>query len=113
MEWWRHMNWKYEDRRIYCTDEKGELMCETTFVRKKNGELDIDHTYVNPTLRGQGMAGKMMVVVAEYLRGKGLKASATCSYANIWLKRHEELYPDILSKDMDDQAVACKINAKH
>src|SRR5665648_1099737 len=95
------MNWKYEDGRIYRTDEKGELMCETTFVRKENGELDIDHTYVNPILRGQGMAGKMMVVVSEYLREKGLKASATCSYANIWLKRHEELYPDILSQDMD------------
>jgi len=107
------MNWKYEDGRIYGTDEKGELMCETTFVRKENGELDIDHTYVNPILRGQGMAGKMMVVVAEYLRKKSLKASATCSSANIWLKRHEKLYPDIISRDMDDQAVACKINVKH
>ena len=107
------MNWKYEDRRVYATDEKGELMCEATFVRKENGELDIDHTYVNASLRGQGMAGEMMVVVAEYLRKKGLKASATCSYANIWLKRHEELYSDILSKDIDDEAAACKINAKH
>jgi len=70
------MNWKYEDRRIYCTDEKGELMCETTFVCKGNGELDIDHTYVNPILRGQGMVGKMMAVVAEYLREIGIKASA-------------------------------------
>lgn len=106
------MNWKYEEGRIYATDEKGELMCETTFVSKENGELNIDHTYVNPILRGQGVAGKMMVVVAEYLREKGLRASATCSYANIWLKRHEESYSDILSKDRD-QAVACKINAKH
>jgi len=107
------VNWKYEAGRIYCTDDKGELMCETAFIRKENGELDLDHTYVNPILRGQGMAGKMMVVVAEYLRKESLKASATCSYANIWLKRHEELYPDILSKDMDAQAVAGKINAKH
>jgi len=36
-----------------------------------------------------------MVIVAEHLRKKGLKASARCSYANIWLKRHKELYPDI------------------
>lgn len=107
------MNWKYEVGRIYGTDEKGELMCEATFNFKENGEIDIDHTYVNPILRGQGVAGEMMVVVANYLREKGLKTTATCSYANIWLKRHKELYPDILSKDMDDQAVACKINAKH
>lgn len=107
------MNWKYEDGRIYSTDEKGELMCETTFKRKENGEINIDHTYVNPILRGQGVAGKMMEVVAEYLREKGLKASATCSYANIWLKRHKEIFSDIISQDLEDQASACKIDAKH
>jgi len=31
------MNWNYEDGRVYGTDEKGELMCETTFDRKENG----------------------------------------------------------------------------
>jgi uncharacterized protein len=96
------MNWKYEGGRIFGTDEQGELMCETTFVRKENGHLDIDHTYVNPILKGQGMGGKMMVVVAEYLRQKGLKASATCPFAKKWLKRHEEFYTDILSQDMDN-----------
>ncbi len=107
------MDWKYGDGRIYSTDENGELMCETTFVSKKNGELVIDRTYVNPILRGQGMADKMMVVITEYLRKNRLKVSATCPYANKWLKGHEELYPDILSNYKEDQAAACKINAKH
>jgi predicted GNAT family acetyltransferase len=107
------MDWKYEDGRIYSEDEKGELMVETTFVHKENGEIDIDYTYVNPILRGQGVAGKMMLVVAEYLRREGLKAKATCSYANIWLKKNEELYSDIISKDMDAQSLACKISGKH
>lgn len=107
------MNWKYEAGRIFSVDEKGELMAETTFIRKENGEIDIDHTYVNPVLRGQGVADKMMVVVAEYLKKEGLKATASCSYANIWMKKNEEMYSEIISKDMGDQAVACKINAKH
>ena len=29
------MNWQYENGRIYSTDEKGELMAETTFIRKE------------------------------------------------------------------------------
>ena len=107
------MNWKYENGRIYSTNENDELMCETTFTRKENGEMDINHTYVNPVLRGQDVAAKMMVVVAENFRKEGLKTTATCSYANIWLKRHKKLYPDILSEDMSDQAVACKIDGKH
>lgn len=107
------MNWKYEDARIYSTDENGDLMAETTFVSKENGEIDIDHTYVNPILRGQGVADKMMVVVADYLMKKGLKATASCSYANSWLKKNEEFYSDIISKALGDHAVACKINGKH
>ena len=67
----RTMNWIYEDNRIYCKDEKGELMAEATFVSKENGKIDIDHVYVNPYLRGQGMAGKTMTVVAEYVRKMG------------------------------------------
>ncbi len=107
------MDWKFGNGRIYCIDEKGGLMAETTFVFKKNGEVNVDYTYVNPVLRGQGTAGEMMKVVAEYLREKGLKATATCSYANIWLKRHEELYSDIISKDIDNEVIACKISGKH
>ena len=107
------MNWQYDNGRIYSTDEKGELMAETTFIRKENGEMDIDHTYVNPVLRGQGVAGKMMEVVAEYFGKERLKTTATCSYANIWLKRHEKQYQDILSEDTSDQVVACKIDGKY
>lgn len=48
------MNWKYEDGRIYCTDEHGVLICETTFVRVNNGEINIDYTYVeNDTIISQ------------------------------------------------------------
>jgi predicted GNAT family acetyltransferase len=107
------MNWKFENGRIYSLDENSELMAETTFIKKGNGELVIDHTYVNPVLRGQGVAGQMMEVVAEYLRENGLKTSATCSYANAWLKKNRQAYPDIISKDLDDDIAACKIGGKH
>lgn len=107
------MDWIYEERRIYSTDEKGELLAEATLICKENGEVDIEHTYVSPLLRGQGVAGKMMSAVAAYLREKGLKATATCSYAYEWLKRNEKLYTDIISKDMDNQNMACKIDGKH
>ena len=107
------MDWKYEKERIYSVDEKGELLAETTFFQKENGETDIDHTYVNPILRGQGIADKMMVVVAEYFRKQGLKVTASCSYAHIWLDRNQEKYASILSKELVDQALACKIDTKN
>lgn len=107
------MNWNYENGRVYGTDEQGELMCEATFVRKDNGEVDINHTYVNPVLRGQGVAGEMMKAVAEHFKKEGFKTTASCSYANIWLKRHEEQYTEIISGKIKDQAAACRIDGKH
>jgi predicted GNAT family acetyltransferase len=107
------MDWKYEKERIYSVDKNNELMAETTFVVNENEEVNIDHTYVNPTLRGQGVAGKMMEIVTEYLRKNGLKVTSTCSYAITWLKKNKELYSDILSKNIDSEAIACRIDGKH
>lgn len=94
------MDWKYEKGRIYTIDENNELLAETTFAYKDNDEVDINRTYVYPKLRGQGIAGRMMGVVAEYLRENSLKATASCSYANAWLRKHREAYADIISGDL-------------
>ncbi len=107
------MDWKYEEGRVYWVDENNELMAEATFVIKDDGEVDIDHTFVNPSLRGQGVAGKMMEALAEHLREKGKKASASCSYAKNWLKKRREAYSDIISDRFDDDTMACKIDGKH
>ena len=94
------MDWKYEKGRIYSVDENNELLAETNFVFKGNDEVDINRTYVHPRLRGQGIAGRMMGVVAEYLRENSLKATASCSYANAWLKKHKGSYSDIISDEI-------------
>lgn len=107
------MDWKYEKGRIYFENEAGELMAEATYETMLNGELNIDHTYVNPSLRGQGVADKMMVAVADYLRKEGKKAMATCSYANIWFKKNEECYGDIIATDDEQTGCGCKIDGKH
>lgn len=107
------MEWKFENGRIYSLDKNGELMCEATFYKKENGEVDVDHTYVNPVLRGQGKASEMMKVVADYLRNENLKATASCSYANMWFKNNEKIYSDIISNDIYNEDIACKLDGKH
>lgn len=106
------MDWKYEDGRIYSVDESNELMAEVTFAFKANGDINIDRTYVNPVLRGKGVAGKLMEVVVQYLRENKLKATATCSYANAWLKRHRKSHADIIAETIDDDDIGCKIGGK-
>lgn len=91
------MNWNYDEGRIYSKNEKNELMAEVTYEYLGDNEVNINHTYVNPVLRGQGVAGELLRLLAEYLRKNGLKATATCSYAISWLNRHEDDYSDIIS----------------
>ena len=90
------MNWNYEDERIYSINNEDELMAEVTFVFIGDNEVDINHTYVNPVLRGQGIAGDMLKLTAEYFREKGIKVTATCPYAIIWLKKNMLPYSDII-----------------
>lgn len=106
------MNWKYEKGRIYSVGENDELPAETTFVFTQTSEVDINRTYVNPTLRGRGVAGKMMELVAEYLKENKLTAVATCPYANAWLKKHRKSHDEIISNNIDDGDVACRIDGK-
>jgi predicted GNAT family acetyltransferase len=106
------MDWKYEEGHIYSTDEKGEIIAEATFIPTGSGEVDINHTYVAPSLRGKGIAGDMMAVVAAYLRENKLKAKASCSYAIAWLMRNKDSCGDIIS-DSFSQELKCSINGKH
>ena len=103
------MDWIFEKGRIYCLDDNREVMAETTYIFKDNGEVDIDHTLVNPALRGQGVAGAMMKVVATHLLEKKLKATASCAYANAWLRKNANSYSDVISEDMGDDFGACKV----
>lgn len=52
--------------------------------------LDIKHTIVPTPIEGQGIASQLVKYVYDYALQQGLKPAATCSYAQVWLKRHLE-----------------------
>ncbi len=95
------MNWSYEPGRVYGVDETNTCIAEATYVSLNKNTVDINHTYVDPSLRGQGVAGEMMEAVAQQLRQDGLKAVASCSYANAWLMKHRDSYADVISDGLD------------
>lgn len=107
------MDWKFEEGRIYSLSDTGELMAEATYEVLDSGDLNIDHTYVSPSLRGRGVADEMMKAVAEYLRKEGFKAVASCSYAHIWFERNQEKYKDVISGSQENVNPACKIGGSH
>ena len=75
-----------ESGRIYAEDENGKVIAEIVFPEVRPGVCEIMHTYVDDTLRGQGIAGKLMTLAVAIGR-EGKTVTASCSYAVKWLSR--------------------------
>ncbi|KZE37002.1 acetyltransferase [Bhargavaea cecembensis] len=80
------------------------------FVHEENGKRDaeitwtmmgdvmvMDHTFVDPSLRGGGVAKKLLDRAADYAREKNYKMEAVCSYVVTAFNRYDE-YDDIKAK---------------
>ncbi|MDU7337403.1 MAG: GNAT family N-acetyltransferase [Clostridium sp.] len=84
------MEFTKEDNRIFSNDETGKLIAEITFPNISSTTVDINHTFVDDSLRGQGVAGKLMLAAVDSIRAQGKKAIATCPYAVAWFEKNNE-----------------------
>ncbi len=87
------MNFITEKDRIYAKDANGKIVAEVTFPAK-DGVSFIDHTFVDESLRGQGIAGKLVKLAADRILEEGHKIAAICPYAVVWFQRHPEYSVD-------------------
>ena len=74
-----------EKCRFYMEDENGKLIAEITFPETEPGVFTIDHTFVDSSLRGQGIASKLVQAAVDTIHCQGGKVKATCPYAENWL----------------------------
>jgi len=58
----------------------GKTVGELTYVIG-NDVMNINHTFVEPDLRGRGIGTKLIEEAKSFARSEGLKVVATCSYA--------------------------------
>ena len=83
------MKFSQQPGHIFARDENGTLLAEVTFPERE-GVAVINHTFVDDSLRGQGVAGQLLQAAADTLRREGRKARPTCSYAVHWFATHPE-----------------------
>ena len=88
---------QHEEDRVFLLDKDGTLAAEADFPAISATTVNFNHTFVDPSLRGQGVANQLLSAAAADVKARGLKAKATCSYAVKWFSEHEE-YADILVK---------------
>lgn len=84
------MNFIHEKERIYLEDSEGKLLAEINFPEKAPNCVDIERTFVDSSMRGQGIAGSLMKETAAQLSGSGQKAVCSCPYAVKWFREHPE-----------------------
>jgi hypothetical protein len=58
---------------------------------RRDGELDIVHTFTPPALRGRDLAAALTRAALAYARAEGLRVVPTCSYTQWFLGRHPDL----------------------
>ncbi len=89
------MDYIYESNRIYAEQEDYLLLAEIVFPNRDEKRVNLDHVYVDQSLRGKGVASELMLLAYNYIKSKNLKIVAKCPYAITWFKRHVE-FQDIV-----------------
>ena len=90
------MEFKANEAKTWLEDENGKQVAVLDHPEVRPGVVNLVHTEVDPSLGGQGIAGKITQAVADSLREKGLKAELSCSYSIKWFAKHQE-YADVLA----------------
>lgn len=86
------MNFIHNDNQIAMYEKGEKLLAEVTFPYTDETKtiVNVDHTFVDDSLRGQGIAGKLMDELVRDMNYRHLKAVLTCPYAVKWFEKHPE-----------------------
>lgn len=90
------MEFKENEEKIWLEDNEGKIIAYVEFP-EVNGVADVRHTVVDASLRGQGIAGKLMMALIEKMEKENRKLELTCSYAIGWFNKnrgHENVLAD-------------------
>lgn len=79
------MNFEVLDNKIVYK-ENNKVLAEITYVEKEKGIFDINHTFVDESLRGKGIGKKLVELAIKEIEKKNGKVAATCSFASKVIK---------------------------
>ena len=74
-------NYITEENRIYLSGENWKILAEIVFEKVDEKTYDIKHTFVDDSMRWQGIGSELVEKAITYLTAKWYQVSATCPYA--------------------------------
>lgn len=61
-------------------EQGGTHVAELTYRRRDDGVVVADHTFTDPSLRGQGTAGQLLAAFMAWVEQQKLRVVPQCSY---------------------------------
>lgn len=92
------MQFTKDENRFYKEDEGGNLVAEVTYKQIDEDTMELDHTFVDESLRGQGIAEQLVNRVVEEAEKDNKQIIPTCSYADSLFKKKADKYKAINAK---------------
>jgi predicted GNAT family acetyltransferase len=87
---------RHEDgaRGAFFVEREGRRVAELTY-RLLGETAVVDHTWVDPKLRGGKLAPKLLEAAVEWARKENRRISPACSYVRMVMDRYPDAYRDV------------------
>jgi len=76
-----------ENERFVIYADGNEVYVEYKMEEK---EINLDHTFTHPALRGKGLAAHVVRAALEFAKENNLKVIPTCSYVQAFIAKNDE-----------------------
>jgi predicted GNAT family acetyltransferase len=103
------MKFIQEETRIIALNDTNETMGYIGWKVLEDGVLNANHTFVDPTFRGQGVAQYLLKELVDYARKENKKIFATCSFV-VKMFNHGDEYKDVIDPTRGIGDASCEIN---
>lgn len=65
---------------FFVENEANECLAEMTYFYEDELTINVNHTFVDPSLRGRGIADRLYQSLVSFLCEKNLQLRSSCSY---------------------------------
>ena len=93
------------DGGVFHLAQDGRRIAELTYRRIGKAWILIDHTEVDVSLRGHGVARSLLDAAVAWARDTGTKVSASCSYVTLQFERDPSIGDVLFLRDGDPGVV--------
>jgi predicted GNAT family acetyltransferase len=85
---------------FFIGDDETNPLATIEYLEKGNNVIVANHTYVDPSLRGQGIAKMLLETLVDFARKENKKIIPVCSYVKAEFERNKG-YHDVIYQEND------------